>query len=318
MTTQQDLTEGRQPSETEPAPAAEPTTNSAGTGRPAEPAEAGRPAEPAKGERSAATDSPEDETTAAEDGEPRGDGKASGNGEPSGGEATEGGETSGGEATEGGETSGGEATEGGETSGGEATEGGEATGRVRVTRARVMGALAAMLTAALAATAVLQWVSADRAHDALARLESERALRLEVSGAASSFGQSLLSYDYQDLQTTRSTLMAQATGDFLTTYDEAFGGAMAQVIVKLKAVSRATVREVYLSDVDEATAHAIVVVDQQVNTAEAIRSVTGSHLKVTLVKEKGVWKVQEVTVLGAAKEDQYNLDGTRTDAKKKD
>jgi Mce-associated membrane protein len=175
-------------------------------------------------------------------------------------------------------------------------------------RARIMVVMAALLVAALAATAALQWMSASQARDSLARLESERALRLEVSGAASSFGKALLSYDYQDLQATRATLTAQATGDFLATYDEAFGGAMAQVIVKLKAVSEANVREVYLSDVDEATAHAIVVVDQQVNTSEAIRSVKDSHLKISLVKEKGVWKVHDVSVLGAAKEDQYKLD----------
>jgi hypothetical protein len=186
----------------------------------------------------------------------------------------------------------------------------------RLTRARVLGALAAMLVAAVAATAVLQWVSATRAGDALARLESERALRLEVSGAASAFSKALLSYDYTDLQTTRSTLMAQATGDFLATYDAAFGGPMAEVIVKLKATSLATVREVYLADVDEASAHAIVVVDQQVNTSEAIRSVKDSHLKITLVKQKGVWKIQDVTVLGAASEDQYTLDDGS--AKKKD
>ncbi|MEU4224200.1 hypothetical protein AB0F17_07900 [Nonomuraea sp. NPDC026600] len=178
----------------------------------------------------------------------------------------------------------------------------------RLGRARIMVVMAALLVAALAATAALQWISASQARDSLARLESERALRLEVSGAASSFGKALLSYDYQDLQATRATLTAQATGDFLATYDEAFGGAMAQVIVKLKAVSQANVREVYLSDVDEATAHAIVVVDQQVNTSEAIRSVKDSHLKISLVKEKGVWKVHDVSVLGAAKEDQYKLD----------
>ncbi|WP_433509785.1 hypothetical protein ACQP2T_38370 [Nonomuraea sp. CA-143628] len=190
-----------------------------------------------------------------------------------------------------------------------------AAGRSGLGRGRVLVAAVALLVAALAATAALQWVSASQARDSLARLESERALRLEVSGAASSFGKALLSYDYQDLQATRATLTAQATGDFLATYDEAFGGAMAQVIVKLKAVSQANVREVYLSDVDEATAHAIVVVDQQVNTSEAIRSVKDSHLKISLVKEKGVWKVQDVTVLGAAKEDQYNLD---SGTKKKD
>ncbi|MEU7833014.1 hypothetical protein [Nonomuraea sp. NPDC049129] len=190
-----------------------------------------------------------------------------------------------------------------------------AAGRSGRGRGRILVAVVALMVAALAATAALQWISASQARDSLARLESERALRLEVSGAASSFGKALLSYDYQNLQATRATLTAQATGDFLATYDEAFGGAMAQVIVKLKAVSQANVREVYLSDVDEATAHAIVVVDQQVNTSEAIRSVKDSHLKISLVKEKGVWKVHDVTVLGAAKEDQYNLD---TGTKKKD
>ncbi|MGN9839303.1 hypothetical protein ACTMTI_14395 [Nonomuraea sp. H19] len=179
----------------------------------------------------------------------------------------------------------------------------------RVTRARVVGAVVAMLVATIAATAVLQWISATQAQDARAKLEAERSLRLEVSGAASAFSKALLSYDYRDLQSTRSTLTAQATGDFLATYDAAFGDAMAQVIVKLKAISQATVREIYLADVDEATAHAIVVVDQQVNSSEAIRSVKDSHLKIALVKEKGIWKVHDVTVLGAASEDQYNLSG---------
>ncbi|MEV6148982.1 hypothetical protein AB0L53_01460 [Nonomuraea sp. NPDC052129] len=202
------------------------------------------------------------------------------------------------------------------SSDGSASDGGVvAAGQSGLGRGRILVAVVALLVAALAATAALQWISASQARDSLARLESERALRLEVSGAASSFGKALLSYDYQNLQATRATLTAQATGDFLATYDEAFGGAMAQVIVKLKAVSQANVREVYLSDVDEATAHAIVVVDQQVNTSEAIRSVKDSHLKISLVKEKGVWKVHDVTVLGAAKEDQYNLD---SGTKKKD
>ncbi|MEV0619847.1 hypothetical protein AB0I81_41470 [Nonomuraea sp. NPDC050404] len=186
--------------------------------------------------------------------------------------------------------------------------------RARITRAKVVSAMAAMLVAALAATAVLQWVSAAQAQDARAGLEAERALRLEVSGAAAAFSRALLGYDYRNLQSTRTTLAAQATGDFLATYDAAFGGAMAQVIVKLKATAQANVREVYVAGVDEATAHAIVVVDQQVNTSEAIRSVKDSHLKISLVKEKGTWKIHDVTVLGAASEDQYNLndDGKKT------
>ncbi|WP_157244833.1 hypothetical protein [Nonomuraea typhae] len=178
------------------------------------------------------------------------------------------------------------------------------------TRVKLMGALAAMLVAALAATAVLQWLAAGRAQEAQARLEADRALRLEVSQAAHAFGQSLLGYDYQNLQATRTKLMAMATGDFLNTYDDAFGGVMEQVIIKLQAVSVATVRGVYLADADESSASAIVVVDQQVTTAKAIRSVKDSHLKISLVREKGTWKVREVTVLGAAQENQYNKDGT--------
>lgn len=88
---------------------------------------------------------------------------------------------------------------------------------------------------------------------------------------------------------------------------------MAQVIVKLEATSQATVREVYLADVDEATAHAIVVVDQQVNTSEAIRSVKDPHLEISTVKEKGTRKINDVTVLGAASGDRYSLDGKPAD-----
>lgn len=178
--------------------------------------------------------------------------------------------------------------------------------RGRSWRGAVIGVVAALVVLALAAS-TWSWI---RANGEAERLGAERALRVEVSGAAAAFGKALLSYDYQDLQTTRSTLMAQATGDFLATYDEAFGGVMEQVIIKLQAVSQASVREVYLADVDEASAHAIVVVDQQVKTSEAIKTVRDSHLKISLLKEKGVWKINEVTVLGAAKEQETKLDGT--------
>ncbi|MFI6598515.1 hypothetical protein ACIBHX_19830 [Nonomuraea sp. NPDC050536] len=202
-----------------------------------------------------------------------------------------------------------------EMTGTEATAAG--TGGPRKSWVWMVGAATVLVVLALAATTAIQWVSADRARDSLAKLEADRTLRLEVTHAAYSFGQTLLSYDYQDLQKTRTALTAMATGDFLATYDEAFGGAMAQVIVKLKAVSEANVREVYLADADEGSAHAIVVVDQQVKTSEAIRSVKDSHLKITLVKQQGAWKIQDVTVLGAAKEDQYNLDGTKPGEPKK-
>ncbi|MET9339977.1 hypothetical protein [Nonomuraea sp. NPDC003804] len=175
-------------------------------------------------------------------------------------------------------------------------------------RGVAIGAVLALVLATAGATAVLQWISAGRLQDRLAPLEHDRLLRLEVSGAAGAFATTLLSYDYKDLQTTRGKVIAMTAGDFLATYDEAFGGPMEQVIVKLEAVSKATVREVYLSELDDASAKALVSVDQQVTSKEAVRNVLGTHLKLVMIKQKGVWKVSDVTVLGAAKETETKLD----------
>ncbi|MEU4324906.1 hypothetical protein [Nonomuraea dietziae] len=174
-------------------------------------------------------------------------------------------------------------------------------------RGVAVGAVLALVLAATGGAAVVQWLTADRLQGQLAPLEHDRQLRLEVSGAAGAFATTLLSYDYKDLQTTRGQVIAMTAGNFLATYDEAFGGPMEQVIIKLEAVSKATVREVYLSEVDEVSAKALISVDQQVTSKEAVRNVLGTHLKLVMIKQKGVWKVSDVTVLGAAKETETKL-----------
>ncbi|GAA4040025.1 hypothetical protein [Nonomuraea soli] len=171
----------------------------------------------------------------------------------------------------------------------------------------ITAAVAVVAVLALTGFALIQWIGAGQARDAQARLEADRTLRLEVSEAAHNFAQALLTYDYQDLPSARAKLRDLATGDFQTLYDQEFGGAMEQVIIKLKAVSQATSREVYLADVSETTARAIVVVDSQVKSEQAMRVVSDSHLKLLMIKEPDGWKVQEVTVLGAAKEQETPL-----------
>ncbi|GAA2397810.1 hypothetical protein GCM10010404_64450 [Nonomuraea africana] len=202
-----------------------------------------------------------------------------------------------------------EAEERAEEPGEERREGAGRTGTSKGARWRgvALGAVLALVLAATGGTAVLQWMTADRLQGQLTPLEHDRLLRLEVSGAASAFATTLLSYDYKDLQTTRGQVIAMTAGNFLATYDEAFGGPMEQVIIKLEAVSKATVREVYLSEVDEVSAKALISVDQQVTSKEAVRNVLGTHLKLTMIKQKGVWKVSDVTVLGAAKETETKL-----------
>ncbi|GAA3806568.1 hypothetical protein GCM10022226_28330 [Sphaerisporangium flaviroseum] len=182
-------------------------------------------------------------------------------------------------------------------------EGGRTVKRVSW-RARVAGAVTAALFAAAVTAGVLQWREANA-------LAEERAARMAVSTAAGQFSRYLLTYDYRDLQTAREQVLALSTGDFLKTYDEAFiNGALQSVIIKLKAVSTASVRGVYVGDVGEARAEAIVPVDQQVTSDAGTRRVLGTYLDLKLSLEKGVWKVDEVVTLGAADEQVTKKDGT--------
>ncbi|MEV0584969.1 hypothetical protein [Nonomuraea sp. NPDC050310] len=164
-------------------------------------------------------------------------------------------------------------------------------------RGRALGVAAVLAVLALAAFAVLQWTGASNAEQARGRLAAERDLRAQVSVAAREFARALLSYDYQDLPAARATLARLSTGDFMALYDREFGAATRRSILAHKAVSQATVREVYLGEVGEATARAVVVVDSRVESGQPVREVHGSHLKLLLVREGAAWKAQEVTIL---------------------
>ncbi|WP_214411126.1 hypothetical protein [Sphaerisporangium fuscum] len=182
--------------------------------------------------------------------------------------------------------------------------GGPAAPVVRRGRARAAGALGVVAFTAVTAAGVLQWREASG-------LSRERATRLAVSSAAARFGRLLLTYDYRDLRRARQDVLALSTGDFLSTYDQAFvGGALQNVIVKLKAVSTASVGEVYVGDVDGARADALVPVDQQVTSDVGTRRVTGTYLRLKLLLDRGSWKVDQVVTLGAADEQVTGKDGT--------
>ncbi|WP_442778638.1 hypothetical protein, partial [Actinomadura sp. WAC 06369] len=159
-----------------------------------------------------------------------------------------------------------------------------------------------LLLVAAVATAGLQWYRADRA-------AQEEAARQAVERQAGEFGQALLSYDHEHLQDARNRVLSLASEDFAKTYDVAFTGGLEGVITKLKADASATVRAVYLGDVDESTARAIVVMDSEVRSSAGTRRVLGSHLDMRLVRKDGTWRVTEVTSIGAAQETMTDPDG---------
>ncbi|MEU8346404.1 hypothetical protein AB0C74_32315 [Spirillospora sp. NPDC048832] len=157
-----------------------------------------------------------------------------------------------------------------------------------------------------AVTAGLQWHEADQA----AQRDAERT---QVRASAAEFGQALLSYDHTKLRDARNHVLSLASDDFAKTYDEAFTGGLEGVITKLKADATATVRTVYLGEIESETAKAVVVMDSEVHSTAGTRRVLGSYLDMRLVRRGGEWKVTDVTSVGAANESMTDPDGNQQD-----
>ncbi|RAY12389.1 hypothetical protein DPM19_24890 [Actinomadura craniellae] len=165
--------------------------------------------------------------------------------------------------------------------------------------------LKAALPVALVAsvvTAGLQWYQADQA----AQREADRQA---VRARAGEFGRALLSYDHRNLQAARNRVLSLASDDFAKTYDAAFTGGLEGVIARLKADATATVRTVYLGDIEGSTARAIVVMDSEVRSSAGTRRVLGSHLDMRLIRTGERWRITEVTSIGAANETMVDGDG---------
>ncbi|TDC66100.1 hypothetical protein E1200_17255 [Actinomadura sp. GC306] len=189
-----------------------------------------------------------------------------------------------------------------------AGDGGGDGGARKRSRARMPGkAVLVRATVAVALigsiiTAGLQWYQADQA----AQRDAERR---EVRTSAAEFGEALLSYDHTKLQAARDRVLGLASDDFAKTYDEAFTGGLEGVITKLKANATATVRAVYLEEIEAGTAKAVVVMDSEVTSSAGTRRVLGSYLDMRLARRGDDWKVTEVTSVGAANETMTNPDG---------
>ncbi|GLZ14360.1 hypothetical protein Acsp04_45950 [Actinomadura sp. NBRC 104425] len=200
------------------------------------------------------------------------------------------------------------ASEDAEKKASEGAEGDADEGRASSSRSRRLSwaalAKAAVLVALAASvvTAGLQWYRADQA----AQREAERRA---VRARASEFGQALLSYDHRNLQAARNRVLSMASDDFAKTYDAAFTGGLESVITRLKADATATVRTVYLGDIEGSTARAIVVMDSEVHSSAGTRRVLGSYLDMRLTRTGKRWRVTEVTSIGAADETMTGDDG---------
>ena len=133
-------------------------------------------------------------------------------------------------------------------------------------------------------------------------LERDADERRAVAAAASTFASALLSYDADDLDVARERVTALATPAFAEEYTDAFEGGLRTVIDELDAVSTATVRDVFVSEVSGSSARAVVVIDASVTSAAGVRDLTGSYLQIELQKVEDRWLVSAASAVGAEDE----------------
>ncbi|MEO3783657.1 hypothetical protein ABGB12_10025 [Actinocorallia sp. B10E7] len=173
--------------------------------------------------------------------------------------------------------------------------------RVPLGRVLLVAAVALVLIAS-ATTAVLQWREASRLGDA-ARTEQL------VRTRSAEFSQALLAYRHTDLDGARERIRSLSSAEFGQSYETAFDG-LADVIRKYEANAEATVRDIYVNEIDGQRARSLVVLDTQVNSTAGLRRVLGTKLMLELILEKGVWKVDSLVTLAADDESLTKPDGT--------
>ena len=118
--------------------------------------------------------------------------------------------------------------------------------------------------------------------------------REEVEATAAAVAEAILSYDYNDIEGSLDRVEEHIGGEFADVYAETFRSVQVPVITQLQAVATAEVQLVYVTAVDEGTAHAIVLVDQTVQSTAGLRTLTGTYLQLDLVERDGRWVVESI------------------------
>jgi Mce-associated membrane protein len=165
-------------------------------------------------------------------------------------------------------------------------------------RSRLLGAALAVAVVLLVIASTLVVSQRGRAN----RLAQREAERRAVASAAGSFGEALLSYDFNDLEAARRRVVRLATENFGRNYSDAFAAGLKEAITQLQASAKATVKDVYVAGVSGDEAHAIVVLDSEVRSTAGVRQVVGSYLDLTLQRRRGSWKVDSATSIAATRE----------------
>jgi Mce-associated membrane protein len=154
---------------------------------------------------------------------------------------------------------------------------------------RIVTIVAVVVALLAIGTAGIQWTKAQQNGDKLA-VENQVRMR------ATEFVQAFFTYDYQHLDQWQKRMTELSTNEYGKKVLVSFTG-FEKSILELKTVSSSTLRDNYVSEVDGSNAKAFLVIDSQAKSTPGTLIRTGAKMMLSLVKEKGAWKVSEVTAI---------------------
>lgn len=118
-----------------------------------------------------------------------------------------------------------------------------------------------------------------------------------IRSVAGDFGAAALTYDYHDLAPFRRRMRAHATGTFKRQLSDGLSG-LETLITTARSQSEATVKQIYVSDVDGHSSSAIVVVEAKAKNGDAeARTLPAAYIELQLVKTGGRWLIDGVSSL---------------------
>lgn len=163
------------------------------------------------------------------------------------------------------------------------------TPRRRAWRTRVLAVIATLLLVASVATAVVQMGRAEDAHADLDRYQDARR-------AASSFGSAYLTYDASDVTASSERVLALTTDAFAQDFEETRSPGIEALFDEIGTSTRATTTQVFLTEISQGRASALVVVDVEASSTETPdQTLVDLTFVVDLILDGDEWKVDAVT-----------------------
>ncbi|MEY2475214.1 MAG: Mce-associated rane protein [Actinomycetota bacterium] len=130
-----------------------------------------------------------------------------------------------------------------------------------------------------------------------AELNRERDERQEVEQVAARFSAAFFTYDYRTLDASLERIKRDATRKYGGDFERVFKTSIATLITATQARSSGTITDVFLGSIDDETASALTVVNVQREGAGGRLPLAGQYLQLDLVKQRGAWRVDNVTAV---------------------